>query len=307
MAARFWWLVAALELALAAWLAACLAGWWRWPPILALLLVPPALGALKCALIGISFGIARTERRSCVSGAVRISWLSGFWRECQCFTRVEWRMCLEPFWPMRNIEEPGAERKARPVLLLHGVACNRAIWRPLLERLRAAGFGPVRAIDLEPLFCDLDAHVIEVQRALRQLQFRSGGQSVSIVAHSMGGLVARSLLRHHGAGLVERLVTIGTPHHGTRLARWLPMPALRQMRPDSAWLQRLNADPASTSVPLLCIYSLEDNLVAPADSAALAGARCQALRAIGHLEMLQANVVLERVLAELSSGSSDAR
>jgi pimeloyl-ACP methyl ester carboxylesterase len=38
----------------------------------------------------------------------------------------------------------------------------------------------------------------------------------------MGGLVARAYLARHGAGRVAKLVTMGSPHHGTSLARLGP-------------------------------------------------------------------------------------
>jgi len=50
-----------------------------------------------------------------------------------------------------------ASRAALPAaVLIHGVACNRALWRPMIAHLRAAGFAPVRTLDSEPLFPDID-------------------------------------------------------------------------------------------------------------------------------------------------------
>ncbi len=64
-------------------------------------------------------------------------------------------------------------------------------------------------------------HVDEV---VRRLQAERGlGPRFSIVAHSMGGLVARRYLADH-PGAVTGLVTLGTPHSGSPLAkegRWL--------------------------------------------------------------------------------------
>jgi len=307
MAARLWWLIAAVQMALSASLAAAVIVRCHGPPVAAVPIALLLLGALQCALIGVSFGVALLGRRRSEIGTERAPVLSAWWRECLGFTLAQCRMCLEALRPMRDIGAPGAGQTARPVLLLHGVACNRAVWRSLLERLRAAGYAPVRALSLEPLFCDLDAHVAPLEHALRQLQGQCGGRRACVVTHSMGGLVARSLLRRGGTGLMQRLITIATPHHGTWYARWLPWPALRQMRPDSEWLRRLSGDPASTALPLLCLYSLEDNLVVPADSAALAGVHCEAVRGIGHLQMLHSPTVLERVVAELSLGCADER
>jgi len=47
--------------------------------------------------------------------------------------------------------------------------------------------------------------------------FTRHGNEIVIVAHSMGGLVARSAIEEHGAK-VAKLITLGTPHLGTPLA-----------------------------------------------------------------------------------------
>lgn len=64
-------------------------------------------------------------------------------------------------------------------------------------------------------------HVHEI---VARLQARHGlGARFSIVAHSMGGLVARRYIADH-PGVVAGLVTLGTPHHGSPLAneaRWV--------------------------------------------------------------------------------------
>lgn len=44
---------------------------------------------------------------------------------------------------------------------------------------------------------------------------RTGRDKVILITHSMGGLVARSFINDDGAEDVHKLVTIGTPHHGT--------------------------------------------------------------------------------------------
>ena len=198
--------------------------------------------------------------------------------------------------------DAGAAKPARPLLLIHGVVCNCSIWRAWLRPLRTAGFAPVRALNLEPLFADLEIHAARVAQELRALQREANGARVSIVAHSMGGLVARSALRLLGPETVSRIVTIATPHHGTRVARFfawlLPM---RQMVPGSAWLQAINTVPARPlATPLTSIYSLEDNLVVPPRSARLEAAEARELRGLGHLALLGSRRAIAQTLAALA-------
>jgi len=201
-------------------------------------------------------------------------------------------------YPIRTVS---VAQPARPVLLVHGILCNRAVWRPLAARLHAAGFAPVHAVNLEPLFADIDSQAQSLAPELVALHQKSHGARVAIVSHSMGGLVTRSLLRSAGSEMISRVVTIACPHHGTKFARGLRWPATRQMCPGSIWLQTLEtSEGGHFPVPFASIYSVEDNLVAPAASAQLAGARMYRMRGIGHLGMLSARRALDCVMAVLS-------
>ncbi len=61
--------------------------------------------------------------------------------------------------------------------------------------------------DIGPTAADLDALVDQALAA-------SGQSKVVLIAHSMGGVVARNYLLHFGAAKVEQLVTLGTPYLG---------------------------------------------------------------------------------------------
>lgn len=210
------------------------------------------------------------------------------------------RMALEPWRRAADEDAAGAPRHPRPVLLVHGFGCNRAVWRPLLAQLRRRQIGPVRAVSLEPLFADIDALAASVRRQLQLLQSSSGGRAVTIVTHSMGGLVARAAIRWAGADGVGRLITLGAPHHGTALACCFRWPNALQMCPRSAWLARLNdAQEGRLEIPVTTLYSLDDNYIVPAASARLEGARALELRGMGHLGLLSSRTVLEAVTAEL--------
>lgn len=198
------------------------------------------------------------------------------------------------------IEAGSTAGGARPVLLIHGILCNRAIWAPLRARLRAAGFAPVRELNLEPLGGDMETYRAIVEQELRALH-QSCGAPVAIVAHSMGGLVARAVLRSAGPGLIRRIVTVASPHHGTTLAHCLPLPAARQMRTDAPWLQKLNAEQEGQfASPTTTIWSREDSLISPANSAVLAGAEVQEMRGLGHFGLVRSRRVLDSIIGVLA-------
>ena len=75
----------------------------------------------------------------------------------------------------------------------------------------------LRAHGLAAEFHDYDWRlpVAQLGSALAERVRAAGRTRVAIVAHSMGGLVARAALALAGTGNVERLVLLGTPHCGS--------------------------------------------------------------------------------------------
>jgi predicted alpha/beta hydrolase family esterase len=209
------------------------------------------------------------------------------------------RMALEPCRAPAD-SAGDAPLLPHPVLVVHGFGCSSAVWRPLLARLRAAGVGPVRGVSLEPMFADIETYAAQLLRELEALGSRGGGNTITVVAHSMGGLVARAALREAPPRLIGRIITIGAPHHGTALACRFRWPNARQMSPRSSWLMELNGcQEGRLGIPVTTLYSLDDNYVVPARSARFQGARVIELQGLGHLGLLSSKTVLEHVLSEL--------
>ena len=166
-----------------------------------------------------------------------------------------------------------------PVLLLHGYGCNSGYWAHLAPLLDAAGISHA-TLDLEPLTGDIDGFASRVEEGVASLRRQAGARQVVIVGHSMGGLAARAWLRRHGTAQVARIITLGTPHHGTCLAAFgIGINAAQMQRagvdgPPCAWLSELAAcEDARTRARITSIYSHHDNIVAPQLSGHLPGAR----------------------------------
>ncbi|PWB40673.1 MAG: lipase [Rhodocyclales bacterium] len=194
-----------------------------------------------------------------------------------------------------------AEGGRLPVLLVHGYQCNRGFWFELRGRIARAGW-QVGTISLAPVFNDIDAYVELLARRIDEVCAAAGTERLILVGHSMGGLVSRAYLRAHGNAKVAKLVTLGSPHHGSRLAVMGPGRNARQMIPGSDWLAGLNA-PGAVPLPAatVSIYSCQDNYVMPQDSSLLEGAKVVPLAGLGHLEMAFSPEVERVLLAELSA------
>ncbi|WP_347232083.1 alpha/beta fold hydrolase [Janthinobacterium sp. 17J80-10] len=185
------------------------------------------------------------------------------------------------------------QSRGLPVLLIHGYGCNSGYWHSMSRKLRDAGITH-HAVSLEPIFGDIDSFVPSVHEAVERLRQESGSQKVILLAHSMGGLVARAYLNVHGDDRIARVITLGTPHHGTGLADFGMGDNSEQMRwiasdrggTPSAWLQELAAREDHRRYALfVSIYSHHDNIIAPQTSSELPGARNIDLHGIGHVAL----------------------
>jgi triacylglycerol esterase/lipase EstA (alpha/beta hydrolase family) len=193
-----------------------------------------------------------------------------------------------------------------PVLLVHGYGCNSGYWHSMSEALQKANIAH-HAIDLEPVIGGIDEYVPLIHRGIESLCNETGFDKVVIVAHSMGGLASRAYLRDHGCKRIARLITLGTPHHGTSLAhfgvglnthqmRWT---ATEQEGLASEWLRTLKAgENAAIYHLIVSIYSHHDNIISPQTSSHLEGAKNIELNGVGHVALgfdpdVQAMVIRE--------------
>lgn len=191
---------------------------------------------------------------------------------------------IQPFerWWMGDDADTGQDADDRPTMLLvHGYCCNRGLWWSHRRDLLAQGTRVV-TVNLEPAFAGIDDFAEILHWRIAALG--PGAGPIIIVGHSMGGLVARAYLERHGAGSISKVITIGTPHHGTGLARLGLGRCAREMERGNAFLRRL-ATGRPLSVPFLSVWSSEDNFLVPASSSQLTGARHLHLAGIGHLSM----------------------
>lgn len=155
----------------------------------------------------------------------------------------------------------------------------------------------------------IDDYASSVHHAIRALCRESGNSDIVIVAHSMGGLAVRACIRAHGSEHVARVITLGTPHGGTKEAQFglgencVQMHCRDEGTP-SDWLQALAAsEDAQTRALFVSIYSHHDNIVAPQTSSHLPGAINIELHGIGHVALALDVEVQSLVVAEIQKTS----
>jgi triacylglycerol lipase len=168
-------------------------------------------------------------------------------------------------------DEPG------PVLLVAGYGGSTNSFEALGAALRATG----RTVQIVPPVGDntgdLRAQAQTLDRIAQGL-IDSGAPSVDVIGYSAGGVVARIWAADlDGAAIARRVITLGSPHHGTDVAGLAtslltgacPV-ACRQLAPGGDVLAGLPETPAGPS--WTSIWTTFDDLVIPPSSASLQGA-----------------------------------
>ena len=221
-------------------------------------------------------------------------------------------MAVAMSWPLIAlhrlvIRDPAPAPAQRPVILVHGVMVNDGVWFTMRRHLARRDVGAVYTINYGPPYGDIEHFAEQLGAKLESVCAATGAARVWLVCHSMGGLVARAYVRQRGPARIERIVTIGTPHHGSMFARGFIGRCFAQMRPGNAWLAELNRDEAKPSpVPITSIWSRHDSLVAPQASSELACAENVAVVGVGHNALLvdrEVSDVVVRAITEARNAS----
>lgn len=176
---------------------------------------------------------------------------------------------------------PVAQNRLGPVLVLPGYGGSTASVEPLVTTLTAEGRDVTVVVPEGDGMGDLRTHAELLQQAADDALARTGASSVDVIGYSAGGVVARLWVRElDGASQARRVVTLGSPHHGTDLVGELGglVPegcptGCQQLAPDSELLRQLNAGDETPRGPaFVSVWTSDDQTVTPPDSARLDGA-----------------------------------
>ncbi|MFO7953816.1 MAG: hypothetical protein R6U45_03280 [Thioalkalivibrio sp.] len=222
---------------------------------------------------------------------------------------------LEPYDPART-----------PVLFVHGMNGSPRDFAGLLEAVDRERYQPWFYYYASGL--PLQSAAAHLAQVVEELEVRHGVDSLPVVAHSMGGLVARGFLneraRREAAAPVPVMITLSTPWAGHERARRgverspVVIPVWRDMAPGSDYLEGLFTDPAAEATELHLLFgyqrgeggarSTADGVVTLA-SMLHPPAQREAASVFGvattHVGILSHPLVLERVDDLLSAGPGE--
>lgn len=260
------------------------------------LAAPLLLAGGYAAALGLEFWWLRASYAGVCPERPTIGQLLVAWRdETLIAPRVFlWR---QPFLSraVRDFVPEGA-RGRRGVVLVHGFFCNRGLWNPWMERLQEEDV-PFVAVTLEPTFGSIDRYLDTIEVAVARLESATGLAPV-LVGHSMGGLAIRAWRARDGRPRrAHRVVTIGTPHRGTWVARHARTRNGIEMRLASPWLDALaRAEGDRPHDDFTCFWGHCDNIVFPTRGATLPGADNRHIPQTPHVAMAFHPSVFDHVL-----------
>lgn len=203
------------------------------------------------------------------------------------------------------------------VILLCGWSLTSGTMSMMAERLEADGLLP-EIYPLGGLFGKLNTREIELQARSLLDHLRGtchADEKVSIVGHSLGGVIGRYLVSTLGGDrYVSTLITLGSPHHGSPMARVASLTPLRwlsgsvlELMPGSTFMKELASKPIPDDVCCTSIFSETDDLCPPpcceipgADS--LRNVTNISVGAYGHFELATDWNVYLLVRSELMKG-----
>ena len=174
-----------------------------------------------------------------------------------------------------------------PIVFVPGYLTTRACLWPLRRRLARAGWAQASGYNYRTLYGDVRAAATRLGPLLDEVRAASGDRDVIVIAHGIGGIVARLCLRDRAGRGVRALVTLGTPHQGSKLFALALDPMLTALRPGSPLLEDLTTNDSLVGrADVTTIASSFDLTVLPSAAARYPGASTIEIEGVGHFGLL---------------------
>ena len=181
--------------------------------------------------------------------------------------------------------------------MVHGLNDTGKVFNAMSAYFQKKDFQP-HTLDLRPNSGTADLKELAKQvKEYIDLNF-SPQEKIKLIGFSMGGLVTRYYLqRLNGIQKTEKYVSISAPNNGSNWAYFLPFKGIKQMRPNSSFLQDLNQDVKEQlqQIPCLTFWTPIDTMIVPAKSSLMGVGQEISIALQIHKLMLKDRKVLQNI------------
>ncbi len=245
------------------------------------------------------------DRRFTTRGLFIATWLLLLETGCLLLTII-----MRPLgWLPEKLPETGEEHHT-PIILLHGLFQNRSCMYWLQYQLRATGYTRVISMNTPP-WRDLETLTEELAKKVDELHLKWKAEKVILIGHSMGGIIARNYIQNRGGSKQTlAMITLGSPHHGSKLAPFAVSTMGKMLLPGSEFLRQFNQVKWPQEVKAFSLYTRYDNIVLPAESAKMDGAQNIELEGMGHTSLLfhpKSMQTVTQTLSEILNENTDSK
>lgn len=118
--------------------------------------------------------------------------------------------------PLTNIEVGEAIEQLPDVPIIDIGAFNIDTFKSLKEELEKDGYSRDENLFFFPYDwrLDLSGTADLLEEKIEEIKTQTGSDKINIIAHSMGGLLAKEYIRQKGKDSIDKLIFVGTPHVG---------------------------------------------------------------------------------------------
>lgn len=175
-----------------------------------------------------------------------------------------------------------------PILFVHGWSESSSLWTTMIGKFEKDGWTKAELNNWT--YNTKQSNVTtakEVATKVTEIMKKTGATKVNLITHSMGALSTRYYIKNLGGeSTIEDWVSLGGPNHGTTTADFCPEVSCEEMRPNSKFLNELNAgDETPGSVHYATWWSPCDEIINPHESVILTGATNTETECISHVAL----------------------
>lgn len=231
----------------------------------------------------------------------------------ECFCNFS-RFFLSAFQLISSKSKARINSEGIPILLVHGYLQNQTDWLWFKHRLQSiAHIGPIYSLNLHAPFDSIAKYAEKLKDKIADIKVETKQDKIILIGHSMGGLACSYYSEFIAKpGEVEKVITLGSPFQGTRLAALGYGENVKEMSPNSSFLQDLTHRIQQSSIDYHYVASQIDNIIVPWQAAIPAHAAHESpgpkskkliLEDHGHLRLLISPEVVSQVADWVMGGN----